>query len=423
MLYIKNIIFINKYLRYFCNYLFFVVFVIIFIPLKSKAIEDNWFKNGISFLETNQYDKAIKTFSIAIELNSNDYEAYTLRAAAWLKKKYYDKALIDLNISLKIEPNQDKALLTKAIAHFYSGNYNEAFIDLMKAMIINPCSGDIYNEFSWLSLICPDIEYRNGHYAIEMALIACKFHPNRADYLKTLAAAYAELGLFDLAIKTQLKAISFLKNYYNSYSLKLEQNLFLYRQKKPISYNFIRTRNSLKTTKKPGIKIPLIINSFYNKKVCNKSKSDYPYTIHLSSYQTLNKALSKAIDIYDNGEPIYISLENINKKENALIFYGYYSSTKDASISVEKLKKRHFKMKSIVKRPYVIELDNYDFFKNYKNMKDSLIAKKYLPYILLDKNCSCKTRLILGAFKSEQNAMPMLKKLVKDNFNPKLKLR
>nr|WP_227006762.1 tetratricopeptide repeat protein [Shewanella donghaensis] len=64
---------------------------------------------------------------------------------------------------------------------------------------------------AWILATCPEEEYRDGSRAVELALQLLENNSNDPTNLDNLAAAYAELGEFGLAVDTQEKAIEALK--------------------------------------------------------------------------------------------------------------------------------------------------------------------------------------------------------------------
>jgi tetratricopeptide (TPR) repeat protein len=80
---------------------------------------------------------------------------------------------------------------------------------------------------------CPEDSLRNGKEALEKSLRACELSNwESADIIDTLAAAYAEVGDFDRAVKYQMQAIS-MSGTYGPARRKMEERLELYREHKP----------------------------------------------------------------------------------------------------------------------------------------------------------------------------------------------
>ena len=84
-----------------------------------------------------------------------------------------------------------------------------AFIDFNKAVDVGSENASIHNSVAWLFATCPDADYRNGDKAVELAKKSCELTDwKQASYLDTLAAAYAEKGEFEEAVKWQRTAIN-----------------------------------------------------------------------------------------------------------------------------------------------------------------------------------------------------------------------
>jgi len=181
-----------------------------------------------------EYDKALKDYTQAIQINPKDSDIYNNRGNTYYNKREYDKAFDDCNKAIEINSKNDKAYGTRGRTYSDSGMYDKAFDDFKKAIDLNPKSDMAYNVASWLLATCPDEKYRNGKEAIEFAKKAVELKPNESHYWDTLAAAYAEAGKFEDAVKVQEKAIEMLtEKDRNEYLSKFTERLNSYTAKKP----------------------------------------------------------------------------------------------------------------------------------------------------------------------------------------------
>jgi tetratricopeptide (TPR) repeat protein len=95
-----------------------------------------------------------------------------------------------------------------------------------------PPNVPVLNSYAWLLATCPESKLRDGLSAVKFAekAIASGERTN-ANYLETLAAAYAEVGRFTNAVSTQLEAIALSKN--KPEKTKYESELKLYASNLP----------------------------------------------------------------------------------------------------------------------------------------------------------------------------------------------
>jgi serine/threonine-protein kinase len=111
------------------------------------------------------------------------------------------------------------------------GDYKAALADHLAALELDPDDAATLNFLAWLRATCPKEEMRDGTLALRDATRACELTEYAAPgYLDTLAAAHAELGRFEDAIRWQEKAVKMVApDQRPEYEARLE----LYRAEKP----------------------------------------------------------------------------------------------------------------------------------------------------------------------------------------------
>ena len=109
--------------------------------------------------------------------------------------------------------------------------YKEAIADYEKSFKADPNFTASYSKLAFLYATCPEDEFRNGQEAVKLAQKACEFN----DYkfyvcITVLAAAYAETGDFESAVKYQKKALEMADDLAKE---EYEKRLEAYKAKKP----------------------------------------------------------------------------------------------------------------------------------------------------------------------------------------------
>ncbi|MGO9597505.1 MAG: tetratricopeptide repeat protein [Isosphaeraceae bacterium] len=192
------------------------------------------FERGNAWLAKGELGNAINDYNKATALNPRHAAAFYNRGNARAAQHAYDNAIADYDEAIRYDPKYAVAHLNRGIASAGKHDYDKAIADYNKSIDLDPKNAKAYNERAWLWATCPDKKYRDGKKAIESATRSCELTDWKVDqFLDTLAAAYAESGDFDAAVKWQEKAIGLLTKDSDQYRKDFEAHLTLYRAKKP----------------------------------------------------------------------------------------------------------------------------------------------------------------------------------------------
>lgn len=188
---------------------------------------------GSAWRAQGQYDNALKDFSEAMRLDPREPFAYVSRGKLWCIKGDYDNALKDFTEAIRMDPQLAYPYANRASAWRAKGEYDNVLKDCTEAIRVDAGYADSYNEMAWLLATCTEPGYRDGQRAVTMARRACELSRwSDANHVDTLAAAFAESGDFDEAIRWQTKSMGMPDA--NSELVKgARERVALYRDQKP----------------------------------------------------------------------------------------------------------------------------------------------------------------------------------------------
>jgi len=177
---------------------------------KLFAGEDSKLYSVWEYIEAVKLDEAAKLIE-ELRLSDDPNIADRLEGAVkWLGRVYYRRGK---------SPGREYA---EAIAYYEA------------AVRIDPNRARALNDLARLRAACPAAELRDGAKAVGAATKACELtNWKKAHYVGTLAAAYAETGDFDSAVKRQKKAIDLLTKEEEELRADFEERLKLYESGKP----------------------------------------------------------------------------------------------------------------------------------------------------------------------------------------------
>jgi tetratricopeptide (TPR) repeat protein len=131
------------------------------------------------------------------------------RGNAAADRKDYDTAIAEFTEAIRLDPESDGAYHNRAGAYADKGEYARAIADYTEAIRLAPDEPASLTSRAWPLATCPDAGLRDGKRAVELAKRACQLSGWKdANDLENLAAACAECGQFDQAVKWQTRAIA-----------------------------------------------------------------------------------------------------------------------------------------------------------------------------------------------------------------------
>jgi Flp pilus assembly protein TadD len=178
------------------------------------------------------YDQAIK-------LEPNYADAYYNRGNVLFAKGRIDEAISDWEKTLTIQPNDTDAHTCLGNALLRQGLIKEAIAHYETASGLAPNDPHCRNNIAWVLATSSDESIRDGGKAVALAQEAVALSGGREpQFLRTLAAAYAESGRFSEAV-VEAQQATVIANMQGKQRLanNLEKDLVLYRAKLSLREN------------------------------------------------------------------------------------------------------------------------------------------------------------------------------------------
>jgi len=193
------------------------------------------FNLGLAVARKGDHPAAIPHFRKALELDPDYVRARAELAAALEHTGQIAEALAEYKRLTELAPQVPHAYLSVAAMHRAQGNAREVVAVLEEGLQKNPDDASLENDLAWQLATSADAAARDGERAVALAEKAAKTTSD-ADpgILDTLAAAYAEVGRFDDAVRTVKKAIALLQQAYGDAAVAdMKQRLQLYEAGQP----------------------------------------------------------------------------------------------------------------------------------------------------------------------------------------------
>ena len=155
---------------------------------------------------------AKRNVDAALRIDPKLWPALYIRAEIFKKEGKYELAIQDCNEALRQYPGCVEASLLRASVKVRLGKYAEALKEFNYLVSLHPRPVTLARALSdraWFLATCPDSSFRNGQQAVKDAKAACSIMQWKdEDMIDTLAAAYAEIGDFDSALRYAAQALA-----------------------------------------------------------------------------------------------------------------------------------------------------------------------------------------------------------------------
>jgi tetratricopeptide (TPR) repeat protein len=190
---------------------------------------------GVALAQRGRLPEAIAQFQAAVERRREFAEAHNNLGNAFLQQGNWAGAVSQYQAAIGL--GLDSAALRMNLAKAFStgGRFHEAVAQWLASLRLAPDNLALANTVAWLLATHADAAIRNGAEAVKLAEHAATLSGRKDPaVLDTLAAAYAEAGRFDEAVKTAQQARSLAESQHDAaLAEKISARLKLYRSGKP----------------------------------------------------------------------------------------------------------------------------------------------------------------------------------------------
>jgi Flp pilus assembly protein TadD len=187
-----------------------------------------------------QSDEAMFHYEEAIRLEPNYPDAYYNRGNVLFAKGRIDEAITDWEKTLQLQPNDADAHTCLGNALLRLGSPAQAIAHYETAVALAPQDPQSRNNLGWILATSSDAGIRNGAKAVQFAQQAVALSGgSEPQFLRTLAAAYAEIGRFPeaIAVAQQAAVIGGMQGK-RQLAKHVEEDLLLYRARLPVRKDF-----------------------------------------------------------------------------------------------------------------------------------------------------------------------------------------
>ncbi|HUW57092.1 MAG TPA: tetratricopeptide repeat protein [Planctomycetota bacterium] len=203
---------------------------------RSHAAHFNW---GNALSRLGRFAEAVEQYTKAIELEPGYVKAHNNLGLALSALGRRDEAIDHFRKAVTADPGYYAAHFNWGVVLCEMGKLNEAREHFRAVLAVSPGHAGAHNRLARILVTHPEAEVRSGADAVRHAEIACRSTGYRVpEFLDTLAAAYAEAGRFDAAVRTAEQALAAARRDADTrLAAEIQRHLDLFKKSKPLHGN------------------------------------------------------------------------------------------------------------------------------------------------------------------------------------------
>jgi Tfp pilus assembly protein PilF len=189
-------------------------------------------KLGLILSRAGRFDEAAARFREAVRINPNYAAAHSNLGLLLMTGGHVEEARVQFEETVRIDPGSVDAHNNLGAFLAQQGRIAEALAQFERALRLNPSNAQVYRNQAMIWATAGEAKYRDGRRAVAAATRACALTEwKNPTFLDTCAAAHAEAGDFDSAVKWQTRALDILTD--ATRKADFRSRLELYEARKP----------------------------------------------------------------------------------------------------------------------------------------------------------------------------------------------
>jgi tetratricopeptide (TPR) repeat protein len=166
------------------------------------------FRLGRVLGDLGRLDESIDYLARSVEAMPDYADAHAYLALGYQRKEDWAGAERHFHRALELNPRCEEAFVGLGATRYGQGQMADAVAIWRQGLATHPDSVQLANNLAWCLATCPDAAVRDGAEAVRLAERVCQRAGNENPaVLDTLAAAYAEAGRMEDAVRTARRAI------------------------------------------------------------------------------------------------------------------------------------------------------------------------------------------------------------------------